>query len=850
MATFSDVTTATSTSSGATLDVTGITASVGDLLILACAADNNGTAGVSSTSASITDAAGNTWTRQSETNQTAGVAADGTTLSIWTSVLAFALSSSTITINFSPNTTAKVAALKKAVPAAGTTFSITVGPGVTGSATTQTSGAVSVTVGHTIIGYTALENSGSPTADADTTNGSWSTAQLPIANGGNAALSQEVNAQHKTVTATGNQTYNTSIGTARDYALNYLIVSEQFAGALTGTLGALTSSATGALAIAATATATLGTTTGSAVGLHGIVAALIPNVIYLTGYPGPAGSLDIPILTQFAIDAGVGAIDIQSSRGLAILLRASLVDPDGVVSIQGPPYPAGFLDVPTGFQIDFSGSLETIYPAASLGRSSVPDDTPGNLYVPGKLMPLNFGIKLFDGIEPAPRGSGGFGAIILPDPDGELDDLVNLAWDGAALDILRGPPLARYDTYEVVGRMSTAGLLYDQRKKEVRLRDLGDQLTKAELHGYRYGGSGGADGDAAIAGTVKPYGVGAVPNNVEPVLVNAVLLLYALSCSSIAGVDAVRDGGVPLAFAADHADYATLAAATVPAGNYSTCLAEGFIRLGSKPVFIITVDFRGDADTILGHATPTTMGTIARRVACGRGTIRLTEAQIDSVSFGTFESERAAPVGFYWREAISKADALDEIMAGTLGWWAVRLNGKLAIGYMREPTDAPALTIDYPEDFGGEPSQLNTYLAPRRATYVTWERNYTIQDASRLASSVASADALIWGQPARLASSVSGFTPSVWPTSAAVAVPGAYRDESDALAEASRQQVLMGVRRERWSIPVPCDPFADLLGRVVQVNDFPRYGWGSARKFICVGMSFASSRSVLLDLWG
>ena len=573
------------------------------------------------------------------------------------------------------------------------------------------------------------------------------------------------------------------------------------------------------------------------------------DVIYLTGFPGPAGTLDAPTLGQFAIDVGVGAVDIQSARGLAILLRATLVDPAGVVSIQGPPYPAGFLDVPTGFQIDFSGAVETIYPAASLGRSSLPDDTPANTYVPGKLMPVNFQIKLFDGIEPSPRGTGGFGAIVLPDPDGGLDSLIDLAWDGAALDILRGPPLARYDSYEVVGRMSTAGLLYDQRKKEIRLRDLGWQLAQAELHGYRYGGAGGADGDAAIAGAMKPYGVGTVLN-VEPVPVNALLLLYALSCSSISGVDAVRDGGVPLAFDADYASYADLAGATVPAGYYSTCLAEGFFRLGSKPVFLITADFRGDADTILGRGAPTTMGTIARRIACGRGTVRLSESQIDSAAFGNFEAERSAAVGFYWRDAISKADALDEVMAGTLGWWTTRLNGKLAIGYMREPTDAPALTINYPEDFGGEPTQLDSYLPPRRATYVTWARNYTIQDASRLAASVTSDQALIWGQAARLASSVSGFTPSIWPTSAAVAVPGAYRDEADALAEASRQQILMSTRRERWSIPVPCDPFAPIEGRVVQVNDFPRYGWGSARKFICVGKSFASSLSANLELWG
>ncbi len=575
----------------------------------------------------------------------------------------------------------------------------------------------------------------------------------------------------------------------------------------------------------------------------------MPDVIYLTGYPGPAGVLDIPTLGQFPVDVGVQALDIQSSRGLAILLRATLVDPSGVVSLQGPPYPAGYLDIPAGFSVDFRGAESTIYPAASLGRSTAPDDTPANTYVPGKLMPLNFGIKLFDGIEPGPRGSGGFGAIVLPDPDGDLDDLIDLAWDGATLDILRGAPLGRYDGYETVGRMSTAGLLYDQRRKEIRLKDLGHQLAQAELHGYRYGGGGGADGDPAIAGNAKPYGAGTI-KNATPVPVNAAGLIAQLSCTSITAVDAVRDGAVPVAFYADFPTYAALAAAVMPEFTYATCLAEGFVRFGSLQAFGYTVDFRGDADTIMGRGAPSTMAAIARRVACGRGTIRLSESQIDSVAFASFEDERRATVGYYWPGAISKADALDEIMAGTLGWWAVRLNGRLAIGYMAKPVGAPALTLNYPEDFASEPTQLDTYVAPRRATYVQWARNYTIQADNSVATSVTAEQRLIWSKPARLAASVSGFQSSIWKTAAAVEVPGAYRDESEALAEASRQQELMGVRRERWSVAVPCDPFADLLGRVIQINGFPRYGWDAARKFICVGLSFASSRRTQLDLWG
>lgn len=576
------------------------------------------------------------------------------------------------------------------------------------------------------------------------------------------------------------------------------------------------------------------------------------STIYLTGFPGPSGTVDYPALAQFPVDVGADAVDLQSSRGLSYLLRAAPPDPGtNIVLSGGAPYPSGMTDWPTPFQVEWPGARTVIYPAASLGRSTAPDDTPANIYVPGKLNgPINYGISLFDGIEPTTGGKGGVGTITLIDPDGELDGLIDLAWDGASLDILRGNPLAAFSTFEVVGRLTTNGLLYDQRRKEIRLRDLGWQLAAAELHGLRYGGTGGADGDASIAGQMKPYAVGPV-YNCEPTQVSAALLIFQLSCSSILAVDAVRDGGVPLAFDADYAEWTALAAAAVPASKYATCLVRGLIRLGSAVVYTLTVDLRGDNDTINGQVYPSTRGQIARRIATGRGTIALSDAQIDFAALNYMEQEQAGTVGFYFKDAITKAEALTEVMAGCLGWWAVRANGLLALGFLEEPTRSPALTIQYPEDFGSsEPQMMQTYQAPRRATYVGWQRNYTPQDPSRLAGSVDAAAALLYRGTERFASSSDGFQASLWPTAAAVYVSGGFSQEAAANAEAARQQRVMGVRRERWRVTVPCDPFANLLGKVIQIYGFTRYGWAGARKFICVGMSFASSKSVALDLWG
>lgn len=577
------------------------------------------------------------------------------------------------------------------------------------------------------------------------------------------------------------------------------------------------------------------------------------NTIYVTGFPGPAGVLDWPTLGQFPVDVGADPVDLHAARGLAYLLRAAPPDPDTDVVLAGPPFPAGMLPWPGGFSVQWPGARPTIYPAATIGRSTAPDDVPANLAVPGALPkdPVNYGVALFDGIEPAPKGEAGFGTIALLDPAGALDYLDSLAWDGATLDLLRGQPEAPFSTYTVAARLTTAGIVSGHGRKSFLLRDLGWRLEQADIHDEIYGGTGGLDGDAAVAGQRKPYGIGQV-FNVEPKLINAALAIHQLSCSSILAVDEVRDGGQPLDFDADYPTYDALAAATVPPAHYASCLAKGLIRRGSPIVYALTADFRGDADTINGQTYPDTRGQVARRIATGRGTVRLADTQIDFANLNRMEQEQPATVGFYWADGITKADALTEAMEGCLGWWAMRLNGLLAVGFIEEPTGSPALVLNYPSDLMGDPIPADAYQAPRRATFVGWRRNYTIQDASRLAGNTIDAGAgLIYGQPARYAGTTDGFQTYLWPGAGTVRIDSSgFAEEGAAYSESIRAQRIMGVRRGRWTVKTPCDPFADLLGKTIQINGYPRYGWGKARKFICVGMAFASGRAVSLDLWG
>lgn len=303
--TVSNVTTANSTTSSATLAVTGVTASIGDMLILAVAADNAGTAGAASLSTSVTDSKGNTWdNRGGIVNQTAGGAAnDGTTLSIWTCLVTIALSSDTVTCNFAPNTASTCATLKKASPAAGEQAQVySVGVGFHGFGTSHGTGTIAaVPNGYTLFGYSSQQQTGPASSDSDTTNGSWSVAQTVAANTGTGSTSQALSGQHKTVTATGDQDYGPSSGGSLQYASNWLILYSS------GTVTAVgTAAGVGAAAAVGAATAVA---VGSASGI-GAAAGVGRSIALAVGTAhgaGAAAGVGRALWTAVGSASGIGA---------------------------------------------------------------------------------------------------------------------------------------------------------------------------------------------------------------------------------------------------------------------------------------------------------------------------------------------------------------------------------------------------------------------------------------------------------------------------------------------------------------------------------------------------------------
>lgn len=554
------------------------------------------------------------------------------------------------------------------------------------------------------------------------------------------------------------------------------------------------------------------------------------------GSPGGPGD-------PWVIGVGVDALALDAHLGKDMLLIArpweDAVEGNADLDIFAP-----FGALPDGW-LDSEAGRATIYVAATRGRSTDNDDEPPAQYVPGRLQPLNFGWRLFDGVDPLARGGANVGVIGLIDPEGILNGLVGRTWDSTPLVLKRGARGTPFADWPVVARLRSAGLIRDMDEKQFLLRDLGWQL-EGPLHGETYVGTGGVEGDGtgtAKAGVIKPWALGYC-FNVEPVLLSATDQIFQWSLSSSQALTEMRHGGVAFPIDADYADYAALAAATIPSGECATCLALSLVRPNTTLEFGIRVDVVGDADTVNGHGAPLTRAAVARRIVTHRGPSLLDEAsELDQPSFLRMDAYHSAPVGWFFSGDITKKAALDTVLNGVLGWSTFTPGGLLRLGWLRAPESmAPTVRITGRRDDVGKPRLVATG-APRRGTRISWQWNYGPQpDRAQLAGGVSDADAAIYAEVAQFAQALAPALASLYPTAKLVTILEAgFRDEADADLEVTRQQDIFSVVRNRYERDLQIDPLADLVGVGVAVDDDPL---GAPETQLCVGINATGGSSV------
>lgn len=500
-----------------------------------------------------------------------------------------------------------------------------------------------------------------------------------------------------------------------------------------------------------------------------------------------------------------------------------------------------------------TATLTDFYPAANLGRSSSGSDTPANTWVPGALPTnLNFGVSLFTSADPKSVSGPATGLITLADAGTDLDYLFDYSIDGMDIELYRGVSNALFSTYSLVGAYTGKDVIADWDSKKIRLRDIGWRLN-CDLHNEFYDGSGGVDGDSNVEGQWKPYLIGQC-RNFPPKLINAADQIFQMHIRQVSSITACRHGGVDLTFHLNYANYSDLAAAVIPTGKYGTCTAEGLVRPSVDLEFSIRVDAIGEGDSFLGYPVPSKRAEIVRRIATRDGVTQLDDSNdLDSTSFGAVLTDHPAPLGYYWSERITKIAAIQEVMSGILGYWYMKQNGKLAIGYTPYLASATSAETIVFKSYGMSKIDMIDFLIPPAIIQIGWNRNYGPETRDRLAPAAALDNALATSLEKDSDWTTQGGGSSVtaiYPSAPTIKCQGNFVNESDAIDEGNRQNFVYGTGRRRWRTTMEIDQFADLIDRVVTVTNVNKVAMGSSKKVLIASVDGSGFGPVTLDFWG
>lgn len=251
----------------------------------------------------------------------------------------------------------------------------------------------------------------------------------------------------------------------------------------------------------------------------------------------------------------------------------------------------------------------------------------------------------------------------------------------------------------------------------------------------------GVEGGPDMKGRPKPILYGAASNLPIP-RVNESLLIYQVADRAVTVICA-RDGGVSLAGGVQRATLASLVANNAGSGKFDIYAGpQGtFIRLGSTPVYNITVDAAEGA-----NAADRTHGKIWARLRAERC---MPPYSFPNAAVGsTLAADTAAPgeAGFWWNSETDQKSALDAVLSGMSGFEVLDQAGVWQIRQLAIPSGATVIDLERLTTTTRlsvksrrmtalqrvRPSHSADGVPPYRIT-VKWGRNYAVMDESNFA---------------------------------------------------------------------------------------------------------------------
>lgn len=406
----------------------------------------------------------------------------------------------------------------------------------------------------------------------------------------------------------------------------------------------------------------------------------------------------------------------------------------------------------------------------------------------------------------------------------------------------------------------------------ITLRDASYWLDRP-LPRAAYAGSGGYEGTAALAGTLKPLVIGGVNapshppvvaytaavKNVTPVLIDPVNLIYQVSTNSCQIVT-LYEGGLTggIVFTSDVADLYTGSTAS---GHYRTAQGIGCFQLGSAPVHQITCDvidlaLAMDGSTyvpvpqMIYYILVTLCGVPSSLVASADG------VQISLIGPQTISGLSLGNVGLFLgpNDAPTGAAVLSRILANLGGFLVPCADAKLRLYFPAalDGTEVVAASFDDHNVASGGIVPVSLPAAvdpPPYRVRVGYDTNYTVQ-TSDLNATIDQTRKQFIAQPVLIGQANSSFLaaglarandlPVLGQAGCLLSSDGPLAGQVSAIANAARIVGLWGVRRRTYDLTVPFQLAAGLdFGSVVLLT-FGFDDLGSGKRGQIVGRSFSS----------
>lgn len=286
----------------------------------------------------------------------------------------------------------------------------------------------------------------------------------------------------------------------------------------------------------------------------------------------------------------------------------------------------------------------------------------------------------------------GKGSITVSNPKGILDKYKDYGFDGRTIEVYLlesdKESLTSNNLY-FTGIMAYPYFSWDSVTWNIRSKTetlnipMQEKLFEGTNSGA--GGDGGYEGSETLKGQVKPQLFGRC-NSVEGAPINGFFLMYGFNFDragnrkAIHRVYTVHVKGAEYLYDTDYEDAESLRLATIDTGFYSTCLAEGIIRLGSVPsqngkVVACVADapeYECGAGAVIGRVLEQNAGLIPG-------------VDYDPSGLSELLQYNSCPSGYYCSGSETIAAVVSDLLEAVNGWMAVDPLGYFYFGAMELP---------------------------------------------------------------------------------------------------------------------------------------------------------------------